>query len=156
MTYPQRLGKALRQSPQWRRPFILEVRHALVPTPLFCILLAALLWSVPVTAQERAGRFVSVQGPVEVLRGRQTIPATTGFPLQTGDIIRTGATARAAIMFSDGTKLKLGTNATVQLKQLSPERRGTVTPVSAGEVRTVMQFFLGQGWLERTGTPDAL
>ena len=156
MTYPQPSGNALRRSVQWRCLSIFELRQDLMPTFLFCFLLAVLLWAVPATAQERAGRFISVQGPVEVLRGKQTIPATTQLPLQTGDIIRTGASARVAILLSDGTKLKLGANATVQLKQLSPERRGAVTPVAAGEVRTVLQFFVGQGWLERKGPPDAL
>jgi len=156
MTYPQRSGRALRRNLRWRCLFVFEGRQALMRTLLFGLFLEALLWAAPVTAQERAGRFVSVQGSVEVLRGSQSLPATDQLPLQTGDVIRTGPNARAAILLSDGTKLKLGANSTIQLKRLSPERLGKVTPVAAGGLQTVMHFFLGEGWLQRTGPPDAL
>jgi len=141
---------------RWRGLVVFTLRQALVPTLLLGSLLGAVLWAAPVTAEERAGRFVSVQGPVEVLRGSRILVATTQLPLQTGDVIRTGPNARAAILFSDGTKLKLGANSTVQLKRLSPERFGKVTPVAAGGAQTVMQFFLGEGWLQRKGPADAL
>ncbi len=108
------------------------------------------------TAEELAGRFVSIQGQVEVLRGTQTLAATAQLALQTGDIVRTGANARVAILLSDGTKLKLGANSTVHLKHLSAERLGKVTPVATGGLQTVMHFFLGEGWLQRTGPADAL
>ncbi len=156
MTNPQRTGTGLHRNFRWRCLLLFEFRQALVPTLLVGLLLAALPWAVAVTAEELAGRFLSIQGQVEVLRGTQTFAATGQLALQTGDVIRTGANARAAILLSDGTKLKLGANSTVHLKRLSPERLGKVTPVAAGGLQTVMHFFLGEGWLQRTGPADAL
>ncbi len=156
MTNPRRSGRALCGNVPLRCLFHLGHRQAFVQTLLLIPFVGVLLWGVPVAAQERAGRFVSVQGPVEVLRGNQTLPATTQLPLQTGDVIRTGSNARVAILLSDGTKLKLGANSTMQLKRLSPERLGKVTPVAAGGLQTVMHFFVGEGWLQRTGSADAL
>lgn len=40
------------------------------------LVLGALLGAAPVAAQEPGGRLISVQGQVEVFRGRQTLPAT--------------------------------------------------------------------------------
>lgn len=156
MAYPHHSGRALRRDFRWLCPFVFAGRQAFVRALLLISFLGALLWGVPVAAQERAGRFVSVQGPVEVLRGSQSLPATDQLPLQTGDVIRTGQNARAAILLSDGTKLKLGANSTIQLKRLSPERLGKVTPATTVGLKTTMHFFLGEGWLQRTGPVDAL
>lgn len=135
---------------------ICRSQQAVARARIVGLLLAALLWAALVTAQEPAGRFVNVQGPVEVLRGNQTLPATVGLALQPGDVMLTAANARAAILLSDGTQLKLAANSTVQLKQVSTQRPGKVTPVAAGPLRTVLQFFLGEGWLRSVGPADAL
>lgn len=71
-------------------------------------------------------------------------------------MIRTGPNTRAAVLLSDGTQLKLAPNSTIQIKQVSPRRPGKVTPVAAGGVRTVLQFFLGESWLRSTGPAEEL
>ena len=156
MSTVQHSGRVLRQNFLRRCLCVLQLRQPLVSTLLFGLLIAALLWAAPAIAAGPAGRFISIQGPVEVVRGSQTLTATDQLQLQAGDVIRTGANARVAILLLDGTKLKLGPNATVHLKHLSSERLGQVTPVAAGGVQTVMRFFLGQGWLQKSGPADAL
>lgn len=125
---------------------------------LFLVLLAT--WILEGTgssaAQERAGRFISVQGQIEVLRDRQRLPASVHLALQAGDVIRSGVSSRAAILLADGTQLKLGANSTMQIMHISSRRLGKVTPVAAGGVRTLLQFFVGESWVRSAGPAGEL
>jgi predicted Zn-dependent protease len=139
-----------------RRCFFVCRRPWALDTVVRLLVALGLLGAAPLAAQEPGGRLISIQGQVEVLRGSRTLPATVGLLVQAGDVIRSGATARAAILLSDGTQLKLAPNSTIQVKQVSPRRPGQVTPAAAGGLKTILQFFLGEGWLRSTGPADQL
>ncbi len=155
MTSPQPSGKALHRRFRWQCRCIFWGRARRLQT-LGLLVLWALLLPMLLAAQEPGGRFLSVQGEVQVFRGSQTLPATVKLALQPGDVIRTGPGARAAILLTDGAQLKLAANSTLQLKQVSPRRPGRVTPAAVGGVRTILQFFLGEGWLRSTAPADEL
>ncbi len=157
MTSPRPSRMALRRRFRRQCRFVFGCLGGRAPSLLLGLLvLWGLLGAAPVAAQEPGGRLVSVQGPVDVVRGSQTLPATAQLALQAGDVIRTGAGARAALLLTDGTQLKLAANSTLQLKQVSPRRPGKVTPVAAGGLRTVLQFFVGESWLRSTAPADQL
>ena len=82
-----------------------------------------------------------------MLRGSYTLPAAIGLAIQPGDVIRTGGTAWAAILFTDGSQAKVAANSTLQIKQVSPPGRTNITPTLGGGLRTILQFFLGESWL---------
>ncbi len=157
VTSPPLSREALRRRVRWPCLCVFAWLGDRGPSVLLGLLvLEALLGAVPVAAQEPGGRLVSVQGPVEVRRGSQILPATVQLAVQPGDVIRTGPNARAAILLTDGTQLKLAANSTVQLKQVSPRRPGRVTPTAVGGVRTILHFFLGESWLRSTGPAEEL
>lgn len=125
--------------------------------PLLVLLVTWILGGVgSAAAQERGGRFISVQGHIEVLRDRERLPASVHLALQAGDVIQSGVSSRAAILLADGTQLKLGANSTMQIMQISSRRPGKVTPVAAGRVRTLLQFFVGESWVRSAGPAGEL
>ena len=155
MTSPIAPSEALRRKFRGRC-FLVSKPPGAFGFAVHLLMLSGLLWTAPLAAQEPGGRVVSVQGPVEVLRGRQIMPATLGLLLQPGDVIRTGSNARAAILLTDGTQLKLAPNSTLLLKQVSTRRPGKVTPVAGGALRTLLHFFVGTIWLRSTTPADEL
>ncbi|MDP3858154.1 MAG: FecR domain-containing protein [Stagnimonas sp.] len=72
------------------------------------LLLAALLVLGSTTAEAGVGLFKLVQGPVSVLRGGQTLPASVGMAVEAADVIVTGDGAVAGLGFSDNSRLSLG------------------------------------------------
>ena len=66
----------------------------------------------------------SVQMPAWVERAGKQMPAAPGMELIATDAVRTGAGARLYIKLAEGSVLKLGENAKLQLLDLVPERRG--------------------------------
>jgi hypothetical protein len=66
----------------------------------------------------------SVQMPAWVERAGKQMPAAPGMELIATDAVRTGAGARLYIKLAEGSVLKLGENAKLQLLDLVPERSG--------------------------------
>ncbi len=66
----------------------------------------------------------SVQAPAWIDRGDRTWPLTPGFEMQSGDVVRTGAGARAYLKLAEGSTVKLGEAArfTLYSRSLHPER----------------------------------
>jgi hypothetical protein len=66
----------------------------------------------------------SVQAPAWIDRGDRSWPLTPGFELQSGDVVRTGAGARAYLKLAEGSTVKLGEAArfTLYSRSLHPER----------------------------------
>ncbi len=80
MTSPRPSGKALRHRFRWQRRFVSGGQARRWQT--FGLLVVwILLVPRPLGAQEPGGRFLSVQGELEVLRGTQTLLATAQFAL---------------------------------------------------------------------------
>lgn len=76
----------------------------------------------------------SVQAPAWVDRGERSLALTPGFELKNGDVIRTGAGARAYLKLAEGSMVKLGESARMTLYSSSarPEKsyRGALDIVS--------------------------
>ena len=66
----------------------------------------------------------SVQMPAWVERAGKQIPAAPGMELIATDTLRTGAGARLYVKLAEGSIVKLGENARLQLLDLVPERGG--------------------------------
>jgi len=120
------------------------------------LVVCSLLWAAPAAAQEPGGRVVSVEGQVELVRGRRTFLATIRISVEAGDVIWSGADGGAAIVLTDGTQLKLANNSTLQIKQVSTRRSRKATPLIGRRIRTIVQFFLGEICLRRTGPASEL
>ena len=109
------------------------------PLNLLCAVLAhlALLLSMPVLAAA-AATVEAVQSPAWRDRGGITVPLAAGMELTSGDILRTGAGARAYLMLAEGSRVKLGEAArfTFHSRSLQPAKsfRGALD-VLAGAFR---------------------
>jgi hypothetical protein len=92
----------------------------LLPSVLAC---CALLLPIPALAAPAASVEL-VQAPAWRERGGVTVPLAAGMELKSGDVLRTGAGARAYVMLADGSRVKLGAAArfTFHSRSLHPER----------------------------------
>ena len=66
----------------------------------------------------------AVQSPAWRDRGGVTVPLAAGMELKSGDVLRTGAGARAYLMLAEGSRVKLGEGArfSFHTRSLQPER----------------------------------
>ena len=71
----------------------------------------------------------SVQMPAWVERAGKQMPAAVGMELIATDTVRTGAGARIYIKLPEGSTVKLGENARLQLAEMVPERGGLLKGV---------------------------
>ena len=71
----------------------------------------------------------AVQMPAWVERAGKQMPAAAGMDLIATDTVRTGAGARIYVKLPEGSTVKLGENAKLQLAELVPERGGLVKGV---------------------------
>jgi len=88
------------------------------------LLAAALALGATSTAAAPATVVEGVQMPAWVERARKQVPATAGMELIATDALRTGAGARLYVKLSEGSLVKLGENASLQLLDFAPERSG--------------------------------
>lgn len=90
------------------------------------------------------GRFVEVQGPVEVLKGGKppAAPAKLNDGLEPGDVVRTKSTARAQIQFVDDSTITIAPGSRVAVEEFffdaSKGQRRAVLEVLRGLVKTVV------------------
>lgn len=106
---------------------------------LFAVLVPlAVLLSTPVVLATPVATVEVVQSPAWRDRGGLTVPLAAGMELQSGDVLRTGQGARAYLMLSEGSRVKLGeaVRFTFHSRSLQPERnfRGALD-VLAGAFR---------------------
>ncbi len=83
MASPRPSGEAVRRRVRWQCLFV-SGGQARRRSALTLLVLWGLLGAAPALAQEPGGRVLSVQGPVEVVRGSQTLPATVQLAVQPG------------------------------------------------------------------------
>lgn len=86
---------------------------------IFASLALVLLPAAPASAQETAGSIKSVAGAGIVVRGGQELTATVGQSVYEGDTLRTAADGRLGITLKDGTRLSLGGNTELQLREFA-------------------------------------
>jgi tetratricopeptide (TPR) repeat protein len=113
----------------------------------------ALVWATLAGAAELAGRLIFLEGQVAVrLAGTtQWREARLHQNLSGGDMVRTGANSRAAILCLDESQIKLNENTVLVLKSVAPSPRlrlGEIAPAAqAGEAASVYQVPQGEIWL---------
>ena len=95
-------------------------------------------------AQE-AGEMVSILGTAEVLREGRWQPVGAGARLGAGEIVRTGAGSRAAILLANGTQLKLNANSQLELKQVTPRPEGFAPAAQA--LQNLLRMLGGEIWV---------
>ncbi len=78
------------------------------------------LWAGPAWALE-AGRVVSFTPGVFAERAGKTVPLEAQSIVEPGDTLRTDASGRARILFSDDSSITLGSNTTLNLQAFLPE-----------------------------------
>lgn len=102
---------------------------------LAMLLSAPAILAAPAAA---AATVEAVQSPAWRDRGGMTTPLAVGMELNSGDVVRTGAGARAYLMLAEGSRVKLGETARFTLfsRSLQPDRyfRGALD-VLAGAFR---------------------
>lgn len=101
------------------------------------------------SAQKNSAEIVSIQGSGEY----QTPPedwqaANAGQALSGGNLVRTGALSRMAILFSDGTQMRLSQNALLEVKSVRPRQNQTSS--------TTLLQRLGRSWTRSKTVPDKL
>lgn len=85
-------------------------------------LLAAGALLAPAFAWSQAAVVEGVQMPAWVERGGARTPLAPGMNLRQGDQVRTGGGSRLLLRLSEGSMVKLGENATLNVAELSPTK----------------------------------
>jgi tetratricopeptide (TPR) repeat protein len=101
-----------------------------------------LVTACPAAAQE-AGRVVSLQGAVEVLRAGQWQPVKLEEALMPGEVVRTRAGSRVAVQLADESQLKVNANSQLELKQVAPP----VRKVGMEVLQTLLRLLSGEVWV---------
>jgi hypothetical protein len=90
-----------------------------MPTPIarMCrVSIVALLVALALPAQAAdIGQIKVAKGQVTIERGGQSLPATTGARLQSGDVLKTGADGSVGLTMSDNSLLSAGPNSILSL-----------------------------------------
>lgn len=137
-------GRMGENGPVWSRRSVWLSRFGYL---LFVVLLpfgAAL-------AQE-VGEIVSLLGTAEVWRDRRWQAIGAGESLAPGDVLRTGAGSRAAVLLANGSQLKLNANSQLELREVAPPAAGWV-PAAARALRSVLRVLSGEVWVRNGGEP---
>jgi hypothetical protein len=87
------------------------------------LFLLALFLVVPAWAQP-AAVVDAVQAPAFLDRDGRSAPLAVGTELKAGDAIRTGAGARARLKLAEGSVVRLGENAALNISDLQPQKEG--------------------------------
>lgn len=121
-------------------------------------LLILLSLAAPARAQApaRAGRVISVQGRVEVERAGAVRPVAVKQDLYPGDLVRTGADSRAAVLLADESQVKLNANSTLRIKAVAPRPARGIIPAALRAGRTLLELIVGEGWFQSPAPPGGL
>jgi hypothetical protein len=89
----------------------------------------------------------SLNYPVWVERGTDTLPLAPGDPLQVGDVVQTGAAGRVWLKIENGSVIKLGRNTRLSIDKVDFHEVGDATELEAefnvlkGAFRFTSRFF---------------
>ena len=112
----------------------------------FATILFVLFLSIPALSQERVGQIIAVEGKVYVKHpGSSWKRASKGEPVFRKSIVRTSRGARAAISFTDGSKLMLGDTTIVSIEKflLKRDRRHIRFFIFKGKLKSIVSPFKG-------------
>ena len=88
---------------------------------LTTLLISVLLFAATVEAYGEQGRVVYLTGEVTVRHEGDTIRADIGTPVETGDVVQTGADATAIIELTRGAEIKLRESTTTRIGPLEED-----------------------------------
>jgi len=99
-----------------------------------------------------AGNIVFVSGKVVVrlVPWENYFPAVPGQELVAGDIIKTGPGGRVSILFRDDTQLKLASNTTLIIREVTSHKE------RAGAMKILLSLESGEVWTRSKGLTDGL
>jgi hypothetical protein len=114
---------------------------------LLGLVILALLLFVPLMAHAAtAGKFISVEGNVDVTSpGKEARPANLGDLLNVGDIIRTKSKSKCEVEFQDGSILRLGENSRLRVNEFAQEKgeRNATLELFRGKIQNVVTAVKG-------------
>ncbi len=115
---------------------------------IFFGLIFLLMTACPALAQE-VGKIMSIVGTAEVLRKERWQSVSLYETLQAGEVVRTGAGSRVAVLLADGSQLKVNVNSQLLLKQVaSPTRQ-----VAVRLMQSLLRLFSGEIWVRSLAEP---
>ena len=125
------------------------------------ILPALLLAGMATQAMADIGRIKLVSGAATVVRGTQTLAATSGLILQKGDTLVTGTDGRVGVTFNDNTRFAAGPNSRLSVADYAfddtTHKGQFLTRVDKGSVAIVSgQIAKSNKDAMRVRTPTAL
>ena len=88
------------------------------------ILAAAISAFAPASLAQPAAAVEGVQMPAWVERSGERRPLAVGMELKGGDVVTTGGGARALVKLAEGSLVKLGENASLQVNDINPDSGG--------------------------------
>jgi hypothetical protein len=109
------------------------------------MLLAAVLLTPMAAVHAAAARIELLQSPAWLVRGEQETPLTRDAGIRSGDVIRTGEHARVRVGLAEGSDVKIGPDARVELPELrEPVDAGGLFEGLVDIVRGAFRFTTGQ------------
>lgn len=95
-------------------------------------IIAALAACLPLPAVASIGEIFFVEGTVQVTRAGLQSPAATGFELESGDLISTGADSQVRMHLKDDSYFALPANSKFKIDEFSMAQRGRKRKPSTG------------------------
>lgn len=109
------------------------------------ILLAVVLLAPMAAVHAAAARIELLQSPAWLVRGEQETPLTRDAEIRSGDEIRTGERARVRVGLAEGSDVKIGPDARVELPELrEPADEGGLFEGLVEIVKGAFRFTTGQ------------
>ena len=114
---------------------------------LQCLLMALLLFAVPVAAQE-VGTVAGLDGTADIGRGGAWTPAEVGAPIEQGDQLRTGNPGRLKVVFQDDSVLSVSEESLIVVNEqvFDPANNKTRSyfDLVRGKLSSIVSDYYGQ------------
>jgi hypothetical protein len=102
--------------------------------------------------EERSAKVSELEGEVSwrAAEDETWLPAEVGAILQVGNQVMTGYASRAAILFTEGTVIRLAPNSVFTLQELEGDTENPMTTLELikGQIFVIVNMLLGQGHLD--------
>ena len=103
-------------------------------------------------SEERSAQISELEGEVSwrVAEDETWLPAEVGTSLQVGNQVMTGYASRVAILFTEGTVIRLAPNSIFTLQELEGDTENPMTTLELvkGQIFVIVNLLLGQGHLD--------
>lgn len=93
---------------------------------------------------EPVGQAVDVQQSATLTRGGQASSLQTGQPVNLGDVISTGPSGQAQLVFLDETKIAIGSNSELVIEKILFDSSDRASDFTVNAVQGAFRFFSGK------------